>query len=80
MIVLKKNLPNIFSIKDIQKSIYTFTPFFKEICQNQPFSLLKHVYLNSGQAKFQMLMAWLKAYRPILFRSFKFLLDCGENK
>ena len=43
--------------KDLQKSSYCFTPFFKELYQNQSFFLFKHVYLNSFKVKFQMLIA-----------------------
>ena len=43
--------------KDLRKSYLLLHSFFKEIYQNQPFSLFKHVYLNSVDVKFQMLIA-----------------------
>ena len=73
-------LPNIFIIKISEKIIYCFTHFFKEIYQNQLFSLYKHVYLHSVEVKFQMLVVRHKAHGPILLRSFMFLLDLSKNK
>ena len=43
--IILNNLPNIF--KDLPKIYSLFHSFFKEIYQNQPFLLFKHVYLNS---------------------------------
>ena len=50
-----------FQINDCLKilhmhAIYYFIHFLKEICQNQPFPLFNHVYLNSAEVKFQILI------------------------
>ena len=52
-----------------------FTHLLKEIYQNQPFFLSRHICVNSLEVRFQMFIAQLKAHVPILFRSYMFLLD-----
>ena len=51
---------------------------FKEIYPNQPFSLFKHVYLNTVEVTFQMLIARLKARGTILLDHLCFFWTFGR--